>query len=77
MTQSLLEKHTAYITRHIKSGGRVQTYLCPVCDGLITAPSPLDEEDVWDTLTVCPHCEEMHMQLVGHSRAKGLLPADD
>lgn len=65
-----------YIKRHLKSGGRVVTYLCPHCEGIINTAAPPDEDEVWDTISACPHCEQTHFCIVSYQEAKG-LPGPD
>lgn len=61
-----------YIKRHIKDGGRVLTYLCPHCDGIINTAAPLDDDgEVWDTPSACPHCDQMHFRVVTYHEARG------
>jgi len=66
-----------YIKRHIKGGGRVLTYLCPHCEGIINTAAPLDEGEVWDTISACPHCEGLHFLMTSYHGAEALAAPND
>lgn len=69
-----LQELNQYIARHLKSGGGVQTYLCPACENPITTPSPDDPADMWDSIATCPHCDALHLREVYYDSAMGTMP---
>jgi DNA-directed RNA polymerase subunit RPC12/RpoP len=44
-------------------GKRLRTYKCPSCSSDIETFSPARADDVWDTLSTCPHCDAMHFKV--------------
>lgn len=50
-------------------------YRCPECGETIeTLAAP--KGDVWDTLTFCPHCNDMHMKITHSSHVIARRPQD-
>jgi Zn finger protein HypA/HybF involved in hydrogenase expression len=63
--QSLKEKYDEYIANiRAKSPERLTSYSCPECLSEIYCLKPADEYGVYDSSTICPHCEGTHVKIV-------------
>jgi hypothetical protein len=63
---SLLQQHLAYIER-VRGHCRILAYSPPCC-GVTTETTAPGGDDVWDSLTVCPHCGVLGMKIVTHDK---------
>jgi hypothetical protein len=61
---SLLKEHLAYMARVRAHGGRILAYRPPCCNTETETKAPVDDDDVWDSLTTCPHCGALGMKIV-------------
>jgi hypothetical protein len=61
---SLLQRHLDYMARVRAHGAHILTYR-PVCCGVETeTTAPTDDDVVWDTPTICPHCGALYLKVV-------------
>lgn len=60
---SLLQQHLKYMAAVRAHGGRILTYSPPCC-GTETETTAPEDDDVWDSLTTCPHCGTLGMKIV-------------
>jgi hypothetical protein len=72
--ETLTQQHEAYIEKCRARGDHLLSYTAPCCGGVIETRAPAPGERQWDTLATCVHCGEMHMKVVTHTEAKGLMP---
>lgn len=49
-----------YCDRVKTNGGLVREYNCPDCGSVLMTTVPTDKNDVWDSLTKCYECGDMH-----------------
>lgn len=69
--QAKLQQYHAYIAKLQSMGKEVTSYECPECKGKIkTQVAPAG--DKWDTISVCPHCDEMHLKITEGARARAV-----
>jgi C4-type Zn-finger protein len=59
----LKEQYETWLAMSKKNGSKLTAYLCPHCQGEISALTP-PEGEVWDTTVVCYHCEELHFRVI-------------
>lgn len=61
MTTEKKQQYFAYIEKLEQMGKKVVSYECPACNGEVkTQAAP--EDETWDTLSACPHCDGLHMK---------------
>ena len=60
---TLLQRYRAHTKRLRRTGAELTEYECPSCGESIEAfvPGP---GRVFDSLVICPHCEEQHIKVV-------------
>lgn len=63
------EQYHAYIERLRAEGRPLARYACPDCDELLETLQPSADDEPYDTLTVCPHCDRQHFKVVWASGA--------
>lgn len=65
MSPSRKQEYLAWLEKIRASGDakRLRTYQCPSCSGDIETLSPTRADAVWDSLSTCPHCEEIHFKV--------------
>jgi hypothetical protein len=63
----LLAEHDAYMAHWKASGRRTLMYAAPCCGATIETTAP-PKGETWDSLTICPHCGEMHFKVVTFNR---------
>lgn len=75
MAKSLLQKYHEYNARLREQGTRMLTFQCPNqgCGNDIEVQAA-PKGDTWDTLTTCPHCEQMFFRITHHDRVEALFP---
>jgi hypothetical protein len=62
VSEAKKQQYLDYIAKLEAMGKPVTSYVCPECKGAIkTQAAPADQ--AWDTLSSCPHCEELHLKL--------------
>lgn len=62
------QQYLDYIAKLEVMGKPVKAYECPGCKGEIkTQTAPAGQ--AWDTLSSCPHCDELHMKLTNGATA--------
>jgi predicted RNA-binding Zn-ribbon protein involved in translation (DUF1610 family) len=55
------EEYEAYIAKVRARGVAITEYSCPNCGEEIMTRAAAPGE-TWDTLSSCPHCDELHMK---------------
>lgn len=43
---------------------QIKTIPCPSCDCPVKSRFPDNDEDTWDTLVICPHCDSSLWKVV-------------
>lgn len=72
MTTTLKQKHDEFIAKAKESGAKTLTYRTPCCNKEVEDRVP-PKGDVWDTMTVCPHCEKHFFKTATASKIVGEL----
>lgn len=73
MNTELLNAHNDYIKRQRENGAPIFSYCAPCCGMAMETNAPKDEQ-VWDTLTVCPQCDGMYMKVCIREGVSTTLP---
>lgn len=69
-----MHQYQDYIAKLQTMGKQIASYECPECKGEIkTQAAPAGE--VWDTLSACPHCDEMHIKFTEGATARAVRMA--
>lgn len=55
------QQYLDYIAKLEAAGKPVTNYVCPECQGAIKTQAAPDGQG-WDTLSSCPHCDELHLK---------------
>lgn len=74
--QNLAKKraeHETYIARIKDAGEPIIEYEPPCGCAAIETPAP-PKGQVWDSLSTCPTCGDMHFKVVHHNRAEASRP---
>lgn len=71
MTANLLALHNDYIARAKSNGARILKFNAPCCNGLLETTAPKGAKEQWDSLTRCPHCDQLFMKVVTRGKALG------
>jgi phage FluMu protein Com len=58
-TESLLKRHNRHLCAHVGKGGNWQPLKCPECSVVTHVIAPREENQTWDSLMQCPHCDEL------------------
>lgn len=59
---TLKEWYAAHIVRLRAEGKPLLTYACPCCDEAIDIQRP-GVGEIWDSMIICPHCDDMHFRI--------------
>lgn len=70
---SLQHRHGEYIARVKASGGRILKYRPPCGCPHIETEAPKDRQ-IWDSLSTCVWCGDLHMKVVLFDRATAMRP---
>lgn len=67
---SKLQQYQEYIAKLQANAIQVVSYDCPDCkEEIKTRAAPIGK--LWDTLSICPHCDGMHIKLTNGDTAVG------
>lgn len=72
MTSTLKQKHDEYIATVKARGAKTLNYRTPCCNKEVEDRVPSDN-DMWDTITTCPHCETHHFKTATATEIVGKL----
>lgn len=65
-----LDDYVAYMDQVRAEGRPIVAYEPPCGCPAIETEAP-DDADVWDTLSTCPHCGDLHYKVVYFDHAEG------
>lgn len=63
MSNDLKQAYLQYFEKIRKTDARILSYSCPRCKASIETRVPSNKEESWNSLVVCPHCEELHFKV--------------
>ncbi len=72
---SLQHRHADYIAKVKASGGRILKYRPPCGCPHIETEVPRDNQ-IWDSMSTCLYCGDLHMKVAQFGRAYAMRPRD-
>lgn len=61
---SMKQRYLRWIAQAREDGKPIAGYPCPACGGRIETLAPAADDEPYDSMTQCPHCEELHFKVV-------------
>lgn len=70
--KTLKQRHEEWLDKWEQDGGIVHKFYCPHCEKLISCHAP-SNNDVWDSICVCPECQNLYMRFTTKHKAWGVI----